>query len=255
MKRAFVILLLLAVASSAFAVGTGTLSENFMFKAYYDREQATQWVDLNIYDRNRSMQNAGIIQLADPVVVTEQSAGTGDNQNPEVFVWELEGNYCNQVTIKFNFLPLQAFKTDENNVGLYYIPKHTFTLTMTNTVFPGAGGTEMASAVYDFQKYRKTGNPKNTYYNYTADTAVTIPFDHEKESGTYPYLSYGNSGFDVEFRGTICNKNTTTMHTGDYSRSTWKRSGVCTLRIEDYDHTVGEFDYVADIRVIVTVNI
>ena len=252
MKRIVIVLLLLPVlASLAFALRSP--EGEFEFYAYYNASaHENNWLELDIYDGTNSMKNAAIIQVADPSVSTEQSVGFSQN----VFHWELSGNYDDKVTITINFLPLQAFKN-----GTYYIPKHKFTLTynpivLDNLKYPHL---DIYNELFDTAYY---SNWENKVAGITTDNITkTVEFS-TKEEGNYPYLSYGLSGISVSYSGFIWRavKNKKPVAPGkpgdpDFRNMIWTRSGVCSLTVLDYDTTTeGDFDYVANISITITVD-
>ena len=236
-KMIFFAILMLIISSMVFAIDPVEWS----FFAYYNGESENR-LELEIFDGTNKAMNAAIIQMANPEVVTEQSSGSGYIET--VFTWRLRGNYQTKVTINFNFLPLQAFLNKK-----YYIPEHKFTMKMNETTFENGLVPDIEDYVYD-KMYDDNQAAK------TADFTEKGVID-----GNYPYLTYGGSGKNIKYEGPIykiengVKKNASWGANTNYSRTFWTRSGTCSLEIFDYDHTtIGEFDYIANVTVTITVN-
>lgn len=233
MKRVIIILLLLVAIPMLFSEQAG----RFTFAAFYNgREVSNRWMELNIFDGTSSTSNAGIIVLANPEIGTEQS----QNFEQVVFRWEMIGNYYNKLNIKFNILPLQAYKS-----GTYYIPKHSFSIYATGTTFENLehslDGVSLKDNLYANYKiggqYQTQGKGKASFDNMV--------------SNNYPYPSpYDAKGKDVTLAGAILLGSSTLSNDSIYGETIWTRKGECVLTITEYDEeTQGEFDYIANITV------
>ena len=233
MKKLISVLLISMIVSLAFAIQAG----RFDFAAYFNgRNKEERWLELNIFDGTSSTSNAGIIELANPEIGTEQS----QNFNQVVFKWEISGNYYKKLSIKFNILPLQAYKN-----GTYYIPAHQFDLYATETVFENLDYSLVGVNLKDnlYANYKIGGQ-------YQAEGKGLAVFG-DKVSNNYPYPApYNAKGKDVTLAGSILKGNATLSVEDEYGDTTWTRKGECILTITDYDEeTQGEFDYVANITV------
>lgn len=233
MKKLISVLLISMTVSLAFAIQVG----RFDFAAYYNgRNKEERWLELNIFDGTSSTSNAGIIELANPEIGTEQS----QDFNQVVFKWEVIGNYYSKLSINFNILPLQAYKN-----GIYYIPAHKFDIYATETIFENLDhsldGVNLKDNLY--ANYKIDGQ-------YQAQGKGLAVFD-QKVSNNYPYPSpYNAKGKDVVLAGAILKGNTTLSVEDTYGDTIWTRRGECILTITDHDEeTLGEFDYVANITV------
>ena len=233
MKKLILVLLISMVVPLVFAINAG----RFDFAAYFNgRSKEERWLELNIFDGTSSTSNAGIIELANPEIGTEQS----QDFNQVVFRWEISGNYYSKLSINFNILPLQAYKN-----GTYYIPAHQFSIYATETVFENLDysleGVNLKDNLY--ANYKIDGQ-------YQAQGKGLAIFD-QKVSNNYPYPSpYSVKGKDVTLAGGILKGNSYLLVTDTYGDTIWTRKGECILTITDYDEeTQGEFDYVANITV------
>ena len=150
------------------------------------------------------------------------------------------GNYYNKLSIKFNILPLQAYKN-----GTYYIPAHTFDIYATDAIFENLEHSLDDVNLKDnlYANYKIGGQ-------YQAQGKGLAVFS-QKTSNNYPYPSpYNAKGIDVTLAGAILKGTTTLSETDLYGDTIWTRKGECILTITDYDEeTQGEFDYVANITV------
>lgn len=249
-KTIAVIVIAISVLSMICAQQIG----RFDFAAYYNgKEQAPRWTQINIYDGTSATQNAGIIQLANPEIDTEQSSEFSET----VFKWEYSGNYYINSAIKFNFLPLQAYRE-----GHYYIPEHSFTIHITETEFINLEYPDvtMSEHVYD-EMYTKYND---SVVEPTAERPgpQTVTFA-TKTDGNYPYPSpYDSKGLNIELKGSILRKideegqsaGKTLPTNSKWGKTTWIRKGTCVLTIGDHETEDGEYDYIANITVTTWVN-
>ena len=251
MKRVLsCIIIAIIVLSAAYSQQIG----RFDFAAYFNgKEQAPRWTQINIYDGTSATQNAGIIQLANPEIDPEQSSEFSET----VFRWEYSGNYYINSSIKFNFLPLQAYVD-----GHYYIPEHSFTIHITETEFLNLEYPDvtMSDHVYD-NMYRRY---KDSILEPTSQRPgpQTVSFA-EKTDGNYPYPSpYDSKGLNIELNGSILravaeeggSSGSILPETSKWGRTTWIRRGTCVLTIGDHETADGEYDYIANITVTTWVN-
>ena len=136
-----------------------------------------------------------------------------------LFRWSLSGiNLPGRVTIKFTFTALMAYLSD---TGLYYVPAHTFIMTLDN----GTGLTRLTNQNDTFMdsigKQSEDQNDTNLYQMYE----------------NYTYAGLKNYKRYVTFQGT---------KQGD----TWTVGGICSVEIMDFHHLADkDFHYNSDIKV------
>ena len=226
----------------------------FDFAAYYNgKEQAPRWTQINIYDGTTATQNAGIIQLANPEIDTEQSSEFSET----VFKWEYSGNYYINSAIKFNFLPLQAYLD-----GTYYIPEHSFTIHITETEFINLEYPDVTMTDHIYDNMYTRYNDGIVEPTSQRPGPQTVEFA-EKTDGNYPYPApYDSKGLNIELNGSILRAvaeeggkiNSTLPTTSKWAGTTWIRRGTCVLTIGDHETEDGEYDYVANITVTTWIN-
>ena len=239
MKRYVLLCILLFVTSFAFSDQVG----RFDFAAYYNgRGNQAKWIELNIYDGTSSSQtNAGIINLVDPHVLTEQGVSY---EEQTVFIYEIQGNYDNRLYIEIKFLPLQAYVNDT-----YYIPKHEFIVSETSFAFNSLleNGDNPLTYLHDniLLKYKEGGTegPKSVLFQKIhGDNPYPTP---DSEATDY------SKGKTIQFFGGVClNSNDKTPGSNTiYSSIPWTRRGQCKLIIREDEEINGEYTYVSDVKV------
>lgn len=123
MKRFLVLSILIASLLPVFSTGASSIeleggqtgTSHFQINGYYDRNPSSTyqfkvWVGED--DTNR-IYHSGNIVMDNPDV----------SQKIEVFRWSLSWSSGSNLTLTFTFMPLQAYSD-----GMYFIPKHSFTL-------------------------------------------------------------------------------------------------------------------------------
>ncbi len=123
MKRFLVLSILIASLLPVFSTGASSIeleggqsgSSYFHINGYYDRSPSSTyqfkvWVG---NDESNRIYHSGNIVLDNPDVSGEV----------KVFGWSLSWSSGSNLALTFTFMPLQAFSD-----GMYFIPKHSFTL-------------------------------------------------------------------------------------------------------------------------------
>lgn len=244
MKKLHMLLIVILISFSAFCETVG----RFDFNAYYrGRANQEKWIELNIFDGTSNTQNAGIITLLDPFVFTEQ--GTGFDQS--VFSWEIRGNYDNRLVITFTFLPLQAFLNER-----YFIPNHYFELIVDGCDFIAADPPDVNEQLYD--------NLQKRYNNGEFDEGGTYAYPRivrfsTMVNDTYPYPSpYDANGKVAKMSGCVMLKanpsegrprDAMPAADSDYANIEWRRTGHCILHLVEYDQRDGDFNYISNVKV------
>lgn len=228
--------------------------DSFRFNAYYIKNTSNEFLELQVLeDGVHSTLNAGV------VVLTEQ----GNSEDVIVFRWEVKGNVCTPVTVKFSFTPLQA---QLNNY--FYIPQHTFRIKLDQQLVGSDGQTYTLPTGYQDTFY--TNNTQlNALVNFDTNPNATNLSDANHDytvQGNYPYPAPYNSpdngyvGSDfyasVSISGNIqkLDPSTSTYRdmTKNDTRVTWLRKGYCELKIRDYTKKDGDFTYVSNVKIEVT---
>lgn len=239
MKKLHMLLIISLIVFSAFCETVG----RFDFNAYYrGRGNQQKWIELNIFDGTSNTQNAGIITLLDPYVYTEQ--GTGFDQN--VFSWEVRGNYDIRLVMTFTFLPLQAYLNER-----YYIPKHYFELIVDGCEFIAADPPDVNEKLYDnlYERYKNHEFDEGGTYSYPRIVRFSTMVND-----TYPYPSpYDANGKVAKMSGCIMlrkdGQDSMPPSGSDYANIEWRRTGHCILHLVEYDQRDGDFNYISNVKV------
>ena len=233
-------------AAILLAISSVFAADSFRFNAYYIRNSNNEYMELQILeDGVHSTLNAGV------VVLTEQ----GNSEDAVVFRWEVLGNVCTPVAVKFSFTPLQA-QLDNT----FYIPQHTFKIKLDSNLVASNGNAYTLPAGY-----------QDTFYINNTGANFIIDFDTDAQigntiKGNYPYPApYNNpaNGYvDKNFYQAVTisgqiqkwDANTSSYKdmTKNDSRVPWLRKGYCELNIRDYSKEDGDFTYVSNVKVEVT---
>lgn len=202
--------------------------ERFNFTAYYQKQHEEKYVTLDVYD---SRLNSGIIMISNQE----------KPNNEEVFFWEITGNISTRVNLTFWFTPLQAYLN-----GIYYIPQHTFQL------YKSPVNTILNPSTINGHSLKDTFLVKATNKVSFLQAEGDYPYPKEHTTGTVPsdfyykILLYGEIDIYKEVNGT--NK-WVVLDEAEGEETTWTRSGYCTLTVESYNSDDGDYNYICNVKI------
>ena len=198
---------------------TGTITDNsLVFKGYYQGETQTSddnAITLTFYNKdgqdiNHDHQGGS--------TGTKVNAGTShqDSSTDTIFTWSMEGTTTDKVTLGFTFSTMQAQVN-----GKYFRPTYIIKMTQNSS---------------KKKVTKNSGNPTESdyngdpFYSSTERTVVSLT----KGSNDAEYIAT----YTVSYSGKATGTGTTTSggwFNQTTTRTSWYRSGTCTLNISDYE--------------------
>ncbi len=198
MKRLFallcIILASMPIVFCASQITTGETS-NFNIKGYLDPSDETEFTFMvwtGDSEDNR-IYHSGSVVIDNPESLSNVAA----------FKWRLGWSGEISMTLSFTFTAMQA-----SFDGMYYIPKHSFTMTTSSGKTDTTTYGQKASGNYPYPKPYSDANTRNRTMSYTVNesSAGTLEgactftiLDYESEiSGDFTYTGYIKVEFTVQ---------------------------------------------------------